>query len=227
MCLTILFIGQGGDSVPVPMKPGDPGVFDDGAAEIFDLLGGNLPQLAGAELGILELFDEGGVDLAVFDTEDLAENVPEDAGNGKALGALSAPGGINLARVAAPEILGVILKEQGIELAPEGVDIEILEVVLRQLVKKGPQIAEAALHRVLQAHIAEGLGLQGDRIIVELAVKEDPGNPVPGQHDHILLRRIRPARGEGNLAVQEEIVPGRCTLEGHHGFPPGVHLGRL
>ena len=227
MFLSVLFIGQRGNPVPLPAKPGDLRVSDEGASQSFDSGSGYFPEFAGAKLGVLELFDQRGVDLAVFDMKSLAEDILEDAGNRKTLGTLGAPGSVNLTGVTSPEVFGVIFEEQRVELFPERVDIEILKVVFREFMQKGANIAEAALQRVLQAHIPEGLRFQGDRIIIKPAVKEDAGYTVAGQHDHVFLRRIRSARRERHFTVQENVISGGGALQRHHLFPPVVDLRHL
>ena len=155
------------------------------------------------------------------------EDILEDPRHRKALCALRAPGGIDFARVPAPEVFGIILEEHGIELSPEAVDIEVFKVVFRQLVQHGAEIAEAAFHCRFEAHVPESLRLQGDRIGVELTVEENAGNSAPLQHDDVGFFRIRAAGSKLRGTPEDDIVVRGSALHGHHFLPPVIHFRNL
>ena len=91
----------------------------------------------------------------------------------------------------------------------------------------GGKVGEADLHGVGKAHVAEGLCLQADRIVIKFTVKENPGNPVPAQHDAVLLLGIGTAGIERNVPAKGNIVRGGRALAWHHLIPPRIDLGDL
>ncbi len=72
-------VGDAGDRVlRVLMNLGHPRIHKDRAALLLDLIGGNIPQLAGAELRITEFLDQRSLDFSVLLVEDFTEDVFDD-----------------------------------------------------------------------------------------------------------------------------------------------------
>ena len=135
----------------------------------------SLPELTGPELGVPEFLNQAGLDLVGITLlgQELLEGVLEHAHDAQSLDPLSSPVGTDLAGVTAPELLGIPLEEHGIELAAEAVDVEVLQVVFRQLVNQGLQIAETGLHGQFETHCPQGLERKGDGVIQEMVVPVD------------------------------------------------------
>ena len=154
----------------------------------------------------------------------LAEHIFDDGHNGQALGSLGAPAGIDLAGMAAPQVLRVVFKKHGVELAAETVDVEILQGVFFSLKNRCFQVAETCHDGGGQSHIFEGLPFQGNRIVEKLFIKINTGHAVSRQHDPVFLLRIRAARSRLHGTLQINVVPGRCSLLRQHLCPPLVDL---
>ena len=188
-------------------------------------LGHRLPELAGAVLGVAEFLDQRGLHLVLVGLAgaQFAQHVRQNGANGQPLDALRAPGRGDLARVAAPELFRVALKEHGIELPTKAVDVEILQRILRQPVRRRRQIAHARLYRGGKAHVADGVGVHAHGIIEELLVVVDARNAPAGEHHLVAGLRVRPARLQRHVAPKDAIVHRRRALQGHELFPPGHH----
>ena len=209
------------------MDADDLRVHQDLSALFADLFRGHVPELTGAELRIRELLDQRGFDLAVLFAGLFFDRVLQNRHDRHALDALRAPGRIDFRRMSSPEVFGIILEKHRIELLPETVDIEILQRFFLSLVHHGFQIGEADFHCFGEAHVPEGLRLEGNRIIVKLGVEENTGYAVSAQHDAILILRIRSARIQRHLPAQRDIVRRRRALPRHHLIPPFVDFRHL
>ena len=111
----------------------------DFTAHIFKFLCGGLPQLAGAELGVLEFLNEGGLHMGIFAglRQGLLQNILQNGYDGQALHPLSAPVGGDIPGMAAPQLFRVALEEHGVELAAKAVDVEILQRILVLFAHRG------------------------------------------------------------------------------------------
>ena len=134
-------------------------IFDDRTAKLFNLSCSYVPELSGTKLWIFEFLDQGGIDLTVLYLEKLAKEILQDSHNGKSLGSLSTPGSIDLTGMTSPEVLCIVLKEHGIQLPAKAVNIEIFQIILRQLMEHGSQIAEAYLQGSQHAKVLKGFRL--------------------------------------------------------------------
>ena len=183
-----------------------------------------LPQLAGTVLRIPELLDQRGLDLRVGALlgQQLLEGVLEHAHDGQALDALGAPVGGDLGGVAAPQLLRVALEEHRIQLAAETVDVEVLQIVFRQLVEHGLQVAEAGHHGELEAHGLQRVGAQRNRVIEEVAVPEDTGHSVALEHHLVGGFGVGTARLHVVLTTEFLVVIAGGALQRQHVLPP-VH----
>src|SRR5689334_4030760 len=101
----------------------DLAVHMDGAAHVANPVAGDLPHLAGAQSGVLELLDQRLDDLALTlaGTEPAGERGEDGVREGKPLDPLGGPVGGDLAGGHAPDLLGVRLEERPEELAAEPV----------------------------------------------------------------------------------------------------------
>ena len=156
--------------------------------------------------------------------EYLSEDILQNARDRQAFCPLGSPRGVDFTGMPAPEVFGVVLEEHRVELPPEAVDVKILKVVFRQLVQHGAEIAEAAFHGRFEAHVSEGLRLQGDRIGIELPVEENAGHSAPFQHDDVGFLRVRPAGCKLCRPPENNVVVGGGALHRHHLLPPVVHF---
>ena len=125
--------------------------------------------------------------------------------------------------MAAPELLSIALKEHGVQLFAEGIDVEIFQIVVGPLVDAGRQIAEAHLHGGGEAHGLQRFPLEADGIVKKVMLIIDAADPVAGKHDPVFLLRVGTAGGQGHLPVQKTVVHGGCALQGHHVRPPLHH----
>ncbi len=124
--------------------------------------------------------------------------------------------------MASPQLLGVALEEHGVQLATETVDVEVLQIVFRQLVHHGFQIAETSDERQLRAHGLQRVGAQGDRVIEEMVVPVDAGNAVALEHHLVFDLRIGAARLHIVFAMQLLVVIAGGALQRQDLLPP-VH----
>ena len=122
--------------------------------------------------------------------------------------------------MAAPQLLRVALEEHRIQLAAETVDVEVLQIVFRQLVEHGLQVAEAGHHGELEAHGLQRVGAQRNRVIEEVAVPEDTGHSVALEHHLVLRLRIGAARLHVVVAAELLVIIGGCALQRQNGLPP-------
>ena len=124
--------------------------------------------------------------------------------------------------MSAPELLGIALKEHGIELFAEAVDIEIFERGFRQLHGSRFEIAEAGLHGCRKAHILDCFLFHGNGIIKELSLVVDAGNTLTHQHDAVGCFGVNAVGIELLFPSELFVVERRLALTGHHFLPP-VH----
>ena len=224
----VLLIDEPGQRIALsPDDPGDPGVPEDLSAPVFHRLRCEVPQLPGAELRIGELLNERGLDLAVLFVEDFPEDIAEHRPDGQPFHALGAPLRRDLPGVTPPQVLGIVLKEHGIEFFSETVDIEILKGLFLPLEKDGLQVAEADHEGRPEAHVPDRFPFQGDGIIKETRVEEDPREAVPPEHDPVGLLRVGSAGNGRAHTVKHDVVVGERALRGEHLLPPGVDLRDL
>ena len=108
--------------------------------------------------------------------------------------------------MAAPQVLGVVLEKHGIQLFAEAVDIKVLQGDFFALVHHAAQIAESGFDRRSQPHVGKSLRLERNRIVIELVVEKDTGDPVPAQHDPVLFLGIRSALGQRAVAEKHLVV---------------------
>ena len=137
--LPVLLVNQLLHGVSFRMNLHNPAALADFAAHILKFLRGGFPQLAGAELGVLEFLNEGGLHMGILLAlgQRLLQNVLQNGNNGQALYPLSAPVGGDVPGMAAPELFRVALKEHGVELAAKAVDVEILQRILVLFAHRG------------------------------------------------------------------------------------------
>ena len=199
---------DGGELSAAALDLPDPAVEKKLAPRGLKALRHGLPQLAGAEFGVVEFLNQGGLDLLILPGQELFQHIADKGGHGDALHPLGAPIRRDLLRRAAPHLLRVALEEHGIELPPEAVDVEVLQAVLRQLADAGGQIAEARLHAGAEAHVAEGLGLEADGIVEEMALVIDAADPVADEEDLVRFLRVRSAGDGAGLPAQDAVVLG-------------------
>ena len=183
-----------------------------------------LPQLAGPVLGVPELLDQAGLHLGgvLFLRQQFEERVLQHLGDAQALDALRAPVGRDLRGVPPPQLLGVALEEHRVQLAPETVDVEVLQIVLGQLVHHRLQIREPGLQRQLGAHGLERVRAQADRVVEEMPVPVDAGHAVPLEHHLVAGLRVRPARFQVVMAAELPVVVAGRTLQ-RQGVAPPLH----
>ncbi len=193
-------------------------------AHLHGVLRHRLPELARAVLGIGELLDQGRGDLCVRLAERLGQRGDQRLHEGKFLDALRAPIGRDVARMDAPELFGVALKEHLIQRTAEAVDVEVLKGRDRLFDHAAVQIAAAGLDRAPKAHVDERLRLDGDRIVKELAQEINAGNARAQKHRAVFLLRIRAAGIEFDFSVQNDVVLGGRALHGHDLLPEGIDL---
>ena len=129
----------------------------------------------------------------------------------------------DLARMAAPELLGVALKEHRVELLAKAVDVKVFQRILGPLVRRRRQIAHARLHRGGQTHVADGVGVHAHGVIKELLVIVDARNAPAREHHLVAGFRVRPARLQRHVAPEDAVVHGGRALQGHELFPPVHH----
>ena len=86
-------------------------------------------------LPLLDVNDQGSIDLAVLHIEKSAQIVFYYTEHGKALCPLPAPGSVYLARMPAPEVFGIVFKEHPVKSFAEIVDVKVFEIVLGPFVK--------------------------------------------------------------------------------------------
>ena len=199
----VCFISQGGDAVVfIFVKVCHSAVCQDRTAQFSDLLCGHVPQLAGAEFGIAEFFDQGSLNLAVFlSRQHFAEDVLDNSKDRQTLHALCAPVGRNVARMSAPEIFRVIFKEHGIQFFAETVNIQVFKRVFFSFVDDCGKVAEAGLERRSQSHVFERFKFKGNRIVEKFPVKINTGYSVTAQHDSVGFFRVGAARCKRHFAV--------------------------
>ena len=178
------------------------GIPNDLPAHFFDFPSSNLPKLPGAKLGVFELFNQGSFHCPVFDAEHTAPHIPQNRRNGQSLHPLSAPRGIDFPGVSAPEVFRVILEKHGVQLSAKSVYIKILQIVFRELMNHGCQVAQPHLRGSEKSHVAEGFRLETDWIIVKPVIKENTGNPAAVEHDPILRFRVRSFGNSLYIATQ-------------------------
>ena len=137
--LPVLLVNQLLHGVSFRMNLHNPAALADFAAHILKFLRGGFPQLAGAELGVLEFLNEGGLHMGIFAglRQGLLQNILQNGYDGQALHPLSAPVGGDIPGMAAPELFRVALKEHGVELAAKAVDVEILQRILVLFAHRG------------------------------------------------------------------------------------------
>src|SRR5690606_30563158 len=123
---------------------------------------------------------------------------------------------------------GVVAEERLVELAPEAVDEELLEVLrLAEGGERAPEVRGPDAGGAAETELAEGRGREPDRVVEELPGEEDARRAL-AQHERGRLRR------DGRAAVEGH--PGRLALVGEglraarlrrdHGEPPAEHAGR-
>ena len=103
---------------------------------------------------------------------DLAENILNDSGYRKSLNALSTPRRVDLARMSAPKVSGIVLEEHRIKLFTEAVDIEILKRIFLTLENCRFEIAENDDDIVPKTHIHKGFPFERYGVIEELLIEE-------------------------------------------------------
>ena len=91
----------------------------------------------------------------------------------------------------------------------------------------GLQVAEAGDHGELEAHGLQGGGAQGNRVVEELAVEENPADAVPSEHDAVCRLGIGTSLHQCYPAVKLPVITGRSTLSGKHVIPPFIDLRNL
>ena len=172
-------------------------------AHVNELLSRCLPELTGAELGILEFLNERGLHMGVFLRlrQGLLQNILQNSHNGQALHPLGAPVGGDVPGMTAPELFRVALKEHGVKLFAKAVDVEILQRILVLFAHRGVQVAEARIHGGEESHIVDGVPVHFHGVVKKLLLVVDSGNPVPGQHDPVFLIGVRAAGGDGDAAA--------------------------
>ena len=166
--------------------------------------------------------------MVVFLAGALGDHVFQHCPDGQPLNTLCAPVGRDLAGVSAPELFGVAFEEHPVQHLAEPVDVEVFQIGLRLFRDARTQIAESGFHGGGKAHALDGVLVHGHRIVEEVLVEVDAGDPVTHQHDHVVLFRIGAAFFQGLFPSQLFVVIGRRPLNGHQIRPPlhnGVVLG--
>ena len=180
------------------------------------------PQLTRTILRIPEFLNQRGFDLSIATLlrQELLERVLQHAHNAQALDALRTPIGGNLGRMATPQLLGVALEEHGIQLAAETIDVEVLQIVFRQLVHHGLQIAETGNQRKLRAHGLQRVGAQGNRVVKEVAVPVNTRHAMTLEHHLVFDFRIRSARFHIVLTTELLVIIAWRALQRQDPLPP-------
>ena len=154
------------------------------------------------------------------------QRVGYDRRDGQPLHPLRAPHGVNLARVAPPELFGVALEKELVERAPEAVDVEALERVLGQRVQTCSQVGGGDLCHVSRPQLPHRRGRQREGVVEQCAAVVDAREAPPPQHHSVAGLGVRPSRREGHCAGKREVVFGRRPLQ-RHAFMPPFHDARL
>ena len=123
-----------------------------------------------------------------------------------------------------PEFFCVIFKKHAVERSAETVDIEILQRVFFAFDNAGIQIAESCFHCTDKSHVDKSFRFHGDRVIKELAQKENTADTGTDQGYFIRLLRVRAAFCERFFSAKHQVVLCRSTLQGHEFFPDVIDL---
>src|ERR1017187_248563 len=166
------------------------------------------PKLTGTELGIKKLLDERSLCLLLsqvarlFASEGLLEEVQHYAFERQALDALGAPLGADLIARHAPDLFGIRLEEDQIQLLAKPVDNKVLERALLALRQDNrAHVTQSTLDRADQPHASERSRAQTNGIVEEPAQKINPALARAHKHHAIFCFRIGRLRGSGKFAL--------------------------
>ena len=170
------------------LDPIDAGAEMDLRSGRLDFLGAALPHHPRPELGVLELFDQGGDVLLVAPRHEGVDNGGEQR---QVLYALRGPVGLHLRAGMAPHLLGVGLEEVAVEAPPEAGRDPPFEVglVLRRIYP-GPQVGQHAAHGFEDAQVGQRVH-RFQRVVVKLAPIEDAALAGP-QHEVLVGQDLVP-----------------------------------
>ena len=198
-------------------------IGDHAHARLLAIVFHGFPQLPRPQLGVPELLDQARLHLGgvLLLRQELEERVLQHLGDAQALDALRAPVGRDLRGMPAPELLGVPLEEHRIQLAPEPVDVEVLQIVFRQLVHHRFQIREPGFERELGAHGLQRVRAEADRVIEEMPVPVDAGDAMALEHHLVAGLRVRTARFQIMMAAELLVVVAGRALQRQGLTPPG------
>ena len=195
-------------------------------AQRLHLVCKRFPELTGTFFGIYELLYQRSLDVflvnVVFLHKRLFQHCAQCLHERQSFDALRAPVGGNIARVDAPYLFGVILKEHLIKRLAEAVDIKICEVVLFFLEYRRPYVAEARLHRVGKAHVLQRFAAHGDGICEEFLEEIYARNAGTHQHHAVFLFGIGTALFKRLFPAEYFVVECGRALDGHM-LLPEVH----
>ena len=185
----------------------DAAVRRDRAAALAHLPGDFLPQLSGTELRIEEALDQARVRGLRREAHRATHRVNDGARERQPLDALRAPRRADPGAGDAPDLLGVRLEERLVELPPEPVDEEVLEVAFGTTRERlGGEIAQSRAHRSEHAQVDDRADVEPDRVVEEAPAMVDPRQSVPHQHHPVGIREFAcTCRGEVQVAVSRPV----------------------
>ena len=205
------------------MNLGDFTVHENLTAHFFNFGSGDFPELTRTILRVIEFFNQRGFHLAVgLIRIQLGEHILDNGSDGQALDTLRAPVCGDFSWMATPQLFGVALEEHGIQLFAETIDIEVFQRGFFFFADGALQVAASGCNGSSEAHVLDGIPLQGNRIVKELMLIINSGYPIPHQHDTVGFFRVWAAGSEFLFPMQLDVIERRLALTWHHLLPP-VH----
>ena len=158
------------------------GIFYNLSAEPLDFSRHFFIELPGTLFRIIILLYKACFNLIFLFAEGFGKGVCDRLSYRQAFNSLRAPVRRNVARVNAPELLGVIHEKHFVKRFAETVDVKVFEVVLFSFMNTASDITEARLHRAEKAHVYKRPGFERNGIIEKLPQKDDTRNSVSQKH---------------------------------------------